>query len=72
MKRLKISGGKRFYADEFDSFWRKNNLSLIVLDIWVGYGSFMITGKVSEGKQVGDKHFSLVIDATNLEYTWIE
>lgn len=72
MKRLKISGGKRFYADEFDSFWGKNNLSLIVLDIWVGYGSFMITGMVSEGKQIGDKHFSLVIDATNLEYTWID
>lgn len=72
MKHLKISEGKRLYADEFNSFMQKNKISLIVLDMWVGYGSFMITGKVSEGKQIGDKCFSLVIDATKLEYSWIE
>ncbi|MBO7608554.1 MAG: hypothetical protein J6T28_13205 [Paludibacteraceae bacterium] len=72
MKHLKISEGKRLYADEFNSFMQKDKISLIVLDMWVGYGSFMITGKVSEGKQIGDKCFSLVIDATKIEYSWIE
>lgn len=72
MNHLKISKGKRFYADEFNSFMQKNKISLIVLDMWVGYGLFMITGEVSEENQIGDKRFSLVIEATKLEYSWIE
>ena len=69
-KRTKISRGKVYFPEEFDDFFEMNKCSLIVTDILVGYGSFLITGKVIEGDVIGDKRFSLKIEAKTIEYRW--
>lgn len=67
----KILGGTRCFADELESFIEQKKISLVVLDMWVGYGGqLMITGEVIENDIVGDKKFSLFIDATSMVYTW--
>ncbi len=71
VKRTKISKGEIYFTEDFESFFLDNGFSLIVVDMWVGYESFMITGKVCEGDYIGDKHFLLKIESSTLEYIWI-
>lgn len=72
MKYCKIMGGRRYYADEFDSIWGGGN-KLIILDTLVGYGGMlMLTGILSEGEVIGEKFFSLVIYASSVLYTLYE
>ena len=72
MKYCKIMGGRRYYADEFDSIWGNGN-KLIILDTLVGYdGMFMLIGELSENETIGEKYFSLVIYASSVIYTLYE
>lgn len=71
MKQTKISKGKKFYTEDFESLFSNNFISLIVIDVWVGYGSFMITGKVLEGDTIGNKHFLLKIESKIIDYIWM-
>ena len=65
-------GGRRYYADEFDSILGDGN-RLIILDILVGYGGMlMLTGELSEGEVIGEKYFSLVVYASSVIYTLYE
>lgn len=72
MEYCKIMGGRRYYADEFDSILGDGN-RLIILDILVGYGGMlMLTGELSEGEVIGEKYFSLVVYASSVIYTLYE
>ena len=61
--------GQVYFTEDFESFFSNN--SLIVVDLWTGYGSFMITGSVCKGNYYVDKHFSLKIDSNTIEYIWM-
>lgn len=64
-----ILGGTRYFADEFEALFEKESMALIVVDMWIGYeGQIMITGKVLENDFIGDKMFSLYIEATSMIY----
>lgn len=73
MNCCNILGGKRYYADEFDSIWAEKEMKLIILDTLVGYGGMlMITGELSECDVIGEKCFSLVVYASSVTYTLYE
>lgn len=68
MDGVKIKNGEKLYLDDFYNKFQDEKVNFEVLDMFVGYKSFLICGNSSKAKSPGYNKFRLTINSKTLNY----